>query len=25
VREMLPPDKMRVLFRDGLRLLRCAC
>jgi hypothetical protein len=25
VREVLPPDKMRVLFRDGLRLLRCAC
>jgi len=24
VREVLPPDKMRVLFRDGLRLLRCA-
>ena len=24
VREDLPPDKMRVLFRDGLRLLRCA-
>ncbi|MDR2727050.1 MAG: hypothetical protein LBC10_03555 [Deltaproteobacteria bacterium] len=25
VRETLPPDKMRVLFRDGLRLLRCVC
>jgi len=24
VREVLPPDKMRVLFRDGMRLLRCA-
>ena len=25
VKEFLPPDKIRVLFRDGLKLLRCAC
>ena len=25
VQELIPPDKMRVLFRDGARLLRCAC
>ncbi len=25
VKEVQPPDKMRVLFRDGLKLLRCAC
>lgn len=24
VREVLPPDKVQVLFRDGSRLLRCA-
>lgn len=24
VKEVLPPDKIRVLFRDGPRLLRCA-
>lgn len=24
VREVLPPDKVRILFRDGPRLLRCA-
>ena len=24
VREVLPPDKIQVLFRDGSRLLRCA-
>jgi hypothetical protein len=23
VRELVPPDKMRILFRDGQRLLRC--
>lgn len=25
VNEIAPPDKMRVLFRDGVRLLRCRC
>ena len=25
VREVMAPDKMRVLFRDGARLLRCTC
>lgn len=25
VQELLPPDKMQILFRDGTRLLRCSC
>lgn len=25
VQELFPPDKMQLLFRDGSRLLRCAC
>lgn len=25
VNEVMPPDKMQILFRDGQRLLRCAC
>ncbi|MEG2140280.1 MAG: hypothetical protein RRY20_05780 [Bilophila sp.] len=25
VQEVFPPDKMQLLFRDGSRLLRCAC
>ena len=24
VQEIIPPDKMKILFRDGFRLLRCA-
>ena len=23
--ELLPPDKMDVLFRDGMKRLRCVC
>ena len=25
VQELLPPDKMQILFRDGTKLLRCLC
>lgn len=25
VQELLPPDKMQILFRDGNKLLRCSC
>ena len=25
VQEVFPPDKMQILFRDGARMLRCAC
>ncbi len=25
VQELLPPDKMQILFRDGTKLLRCVC
>ena len=23
--EVFPPDKMQILFRDGAKMLRCAC
>ena len=25
VQEIFPPDKMQILFRDGAKMLRCAC
>ena len=25
VQEVFPPDKMQILFRDGAKMLRCAC
>ena len=25
VQEIFPPDKMQILFRDGTKMLRCAC